>query len=120
MALGLCWASKHRLVVNPAFGLIPVTPAAGAGVFAGLDLGGAGLAADGGVAGGFERVAGEVARGEMRVEGGLVPIGERVDLQAALVKFKARQTGSPGLVALAAGNPRVERGQCTAQWFPPS
>lgn len=77
---GTALSLKHRLIVNPALGLVPVAPAAGAGVFAGLDLGCAGLAADGGVAGGFKRVAGEFAGREVRVNGGLVPIRQGIDL----------------------------------------
>ena len=93
--------SKHRLV-NAAFGFVSVAPAAGAGVFAGAHLGGAGLAADGGTAGGFEGVMGKVVGHEVRVDGGLVPIGLRVDLQAAFIKLEARQAGAACLKALAA------------------
>jgi hypothetical protein len=85
---GAALSLECRLIVNPAFGLVPVAPAAGAGVFAGPYLAGARLAADGGIAGGIERVAGEFTGREVRVHGGLVPIGERVDFQAAFVEFE--------------------------------
>src|SRR5690242_2209306 len=106
--------------MDAAFDLFPAAPAAGAGVFAGAHLAGAWRAADRGIAVGLERVAGERVVGEIGVELGLGPIGQRVDLEPALgvagIDLETRQAGAARrLEALAPGEGRVEAGDGARQ-----
>src|SRR5258706_15283688 len=93
-----------------AFGLLRTRPAAGAHVGVLLSHGGgAGPAADRGEAVGDQRVGRQVMFGGVGVKLGLGPVGERVELQLAIVLLDYRQADAVApMEALAAGEPGVE------------
>ena len=101
--------------VNPALGLVPAAPTARTQVFAGLDLGRAGHAADRRIALRLQRVTRQLRLGEIGVERRLVPVGERVDLQPAFVDLEPRQRTAASLKAFASRNPGVEWREGTTQ-----
>ena len=93
--------------MNAAFGFGGVSPAAGSGVFALRHAGGAGLAADGEVAEGEERMGGDVVLAEVAGDVFGDPIGKWVEfgLFAILPGLEHGHVGAVGgLVAFAAGD----------------
>src|SRR5882757_5631560 len=76
--------------VDAAFGLVEAAPAAGALVLAGEDAGGAGHAADRGIALGDERMLGQVVADHVGAEVVGRPARQRIDLDALAVGLEER------------------------------